>query len=1419
MKKIIILSPLFIVASSILTVGYGEPISTSQSVSFETLSGYSDVVFQPLNSTFIDTSATLTINNLSSTNENDYAGAITQSPNDYDIICVGSLNITGTDNTQVIQLSGLASSPPITGTVTVNNATLQGATSSGASLSLSDSANYNLEGSQTVTSLAGISGTTVNLGTETLTISNGSSSDEFLGNVVGTGNIAVEKGTLTLTNGENNPFKGTVQLVNQNSSLTFNQPIGKIQTFPGNITGAGALNLEGGGSVILSGTNTFTGGTTIQGSSTFQGSTESLPTQSGITLDSTASTVNFFQNQSPYIGTYAQAISGLGGVFIEQGSITFTGPNSYTGGTTIMNPQNGSQLIASIGNDNTSGTLSPTGNIQLQGTSMIFNQSLSGQPLNGEYSGVISGSGTVFIGVQGVQKIQETQEAKGGSITFTGANAYEGTTVIYPSNTLIVSAGNSTSAATLPNGSVDNEGTLIFSQNASSDPYSFSGAISSTGQVIIESTKSTPGAFTLSLGGANSYTGNTIVATKGAILQGAFPKSTVVLVADGSTYSLNGTDQTIGGLAGDNTAALVYLGANTLTVGNNNSTTFSGTIQDGPGGVGGNLTKVGSGTLTLATPPSYTGSTTIEGGTLIGQIPTTSPSPLIINGGTFQMAASQNFQTIAGSGGTLNLESFNLGIIGDSSSGLAANIIGAGSISIGPSGPATFTFTGNNSYTGGTSVSTGSTLTGTTNSLIGTISNSNLVVFNQPSPGTFSGMINGSGTVKTEGAGVVAFPPGSINCSGGLINDSDIKVSASSIAGNIVNNGSVTFDQTSAGTYAGSISGTGSLIKEGIAQLTLKGVSPLTGQTTVKEGALSVQGGLPKSHVVVEKLGALKGIGKVGSADIKGKIMPGNSIGAIQILNDFAMEPGSIYEAEVSVNGADTINVGKKAQLAGILDLRLFETTRPQLKNKSFTLLTAGTRRQGAFTHTSTDRIKYTVQYLPQSVQVFIGNLQDFTDAFPPGNTSNAEKTAAYFDTFADNTDLSPDLRHVINGLDNFLQAGNSAAVQNAFNQIQPSQYKELGQLSFLNNEVVNRTVGSQQQNLRESLWVEKELEAYAGSGAISPQRVASFHHLAKSAKGFKSSSILQARSQPHHRLGMLALPGSERVGMPANNWIKLGRSSVWVQSYGQIERTTGNHGNAGIRSETGGISLGGDHEVMKNTYLGFLGGMSTTPFHWQQGRGSGRVKSYYGGIYGTWLSQTGFYADGQLIAGGNNYNSHRNIVYPGVNRKARQNHNGGQFSTDLQAGYVWSLKHLTVQPYADATYMFVNESGFREKGAQSLDFKIKGRMSQFFRGEIGAQVYKTYVLCDALVRPALQLSWVHKRSMGPNSAKVQGGLVSQAPSLVVSGDNRTRNQVAPGLALTVQFAKGLYVIGNVSSQFGGGQKLGDALIRVGYDF
>ncbi|MDR3459788.1 MAG: autotransporter-associated beta strand repeat-containing protein [Verrucomicrobiae bacterium] len=134
---------------------------------------------------------------------------------------------------------------------------------------------------------------------------------------------------------------------------------------------------------------------------------------------------------------------------------------------------------------------------------------------------------------------------------------------------------------------------------------------------------------TVILSANNTYLGGTIVDTadilrlSGAGTLGA--ASGALMFSDSSnigsteTLDLNGTSQSVGNLSGIGTARIVNNSASTtstLTVGNadNGGGTFSGVITNGIGTVA--LTKVGAGIITLTGSNTYSGATSIKGGTL-----------------------------------------------------------------------------------------------------------------------------------------------------------------------------------------------------------------------------------------------------------------------------------------------------------------------------------------------------------------------------------------------------------------------------------------------------------------------------------------------------------------------------------------------------------------------------------------------------------------------------------------------------------------------------------------------------------------------------------------------------------------------------------------------------------------------------------
>ena len=184
-----------------------------------------------------------------------------------------------------------------------------------------------------------------------------------------------------------------------------------------------------------------------------------------------------------------------------------------------------------------------------------------------------------------------------------------------------------------------NSGSLGLATSAWNSYVTIEGDISGAGGITRSVDKGNSPHITLS--GNNTYTGQTRI-THGRLRAGsnsAFGDNSEVVMTTGqydknNILDLNDFDNSIGSLSGGNeTKGLVDLGSATLTTGGNDmSTNYAGVIY----GTGG-LTKVGTGTMTLDGENTYTGATTVSGGTLaIGAADRIADaSNFVFNGGTF----------------------------------------------------------------------------------------------------------------------------------------------------------------------------------------------------------------------------------------------------------------------------------------------------------------------------------------------------------------------------------------------------------------------------------------------------------------------------------------------------------------------------------------------------------------------------------------------------------------------------------------------------------------------------------------------------------------------------------------------------------------------------------------------------------------
>ena len=537
------------------------------------------------------------------------------------------------------------------------------------------------------------------------------------------------------------------------------------------ISGPGSLSLEGTGMITVNGSLTYTGTTLIANGTLRLSGNERISNTSALTINSgaTLDLSNFSETVGSLAGAGSITSSGVGALTLSAGgdntSTTFSGVIQNGTATSVALTKQGTGTLTLNGNNTYTGATTISAGILSLGdggtTGSVAGNITNSAALNFNrsndltFAGVISGTGTV------------TKQGT-GTLTLTGANTYTGATTISAGT---LSIGNGSTTGSIAGASIVNNAALMFNR---SNDLTYAGVISGTGTLTKQ------GAAILYLSNNNAYTGTTTIST-GTL-----------------SFGNGGLSGTIAGTNIVNNAALVFHSLNAQTC----SGVISGT---------GTLTYQGTNMLTLSGNNTYTGSTTINGGTLsingdgrLGIAPAAStPGHLVFNGGSLN--ATSNFTLSANRGIMLNAGG---GFFTGSTVTYQGIIAGAGGLTVNGGSGLTLSGASANTYTGVTTVNV-STLTISADNKLGAV------------PGSAT-----PGNIVLNGGTLIASATFTLNANRGI-----------SLATSTANGINVGTGLTL--TYPGIIAGAGTFSKGSSGTLILSGANTYTGTTSVNAGTLA----------------------------------------------------------------------------------------------------------------------------------------------------------------------------------------------------------------------------------------------------------------------------------------------------------------------------------------------------------------------------------------------------------------------------------------------------------------------------------------------------------------------------------------------------------------------------------------------------
>jgi len=435
---------------------------------------------------------------------------------------------------------------------------------------------------------------------------------------------------------------GTAAWTSSNDALFSGTPTNNVTTATGLTIGAITLDNTFTGSVTMTGTNTVSGATTISGGTLNLNAANGLGA-SAITVNSGGTLAinpgtgnNTVSNNISGAGLVtAQDPAGAGGNTLQLGGI-------YSGFTGTLNILAGASNFGKVNFSNTTqaSVMSSSATIQVQsGATLYLNKTLTyGAKIELFGAGNSEGFGALRL---------ENDVIQTGSVTLKGNS----------------SIGTNSTAGTI-SGIIGESGGSFGFTKVGNNTLNLTGSNTYTGVTTINAGTLT--ASSLADGGSNSSIGSSSNAASNLILNGGTLQYTGAAVSTDRLFSLQVSSSInasgTGAVNFTNTGSMGFNGGTaaktlTLTGSNTGANTLAAIIGDNTGAT--SLTKSGVGSWTLTGTNTYTGTTTIQSGTL--NVGNGTSGSLGTGALTFSNTGTVNFNEAAGSSQTMGALTFSAG--------------------------------------------------------------------------------------------------------------------------------------------------------------------------------------------------------------------------------------------------------------------------------------------------------------------------------------------------------------------------------------------------------------------------------------------------------------------------------------------------------------------------------------------------------------------------------------------------------------------------------------------------------------------------------------------------------------------------------------------------------------------------------------